>query len=288
MSALPLNLAPVNDDMLPSFVGSYRAATLTSAVSSADLTTDEYAIQQEEHNVRKTLDFIEPMLSMKAAKRVLDVGCGVGTMVSTLAGQGYEAYGVDLAGVQDRWKALQRSPERFFVVDALNMRLPFHDASLDFVFTLGVIEHVGTTDGFSDREPRYHQIREAWLRELFRVVRPGGAMLIGGPNKGFPIDVAHGPDTRASHLELLLSKWAGATVHKTWGENFLWGYDDIHRYLRGCAYRMTAQSVSRYVHYSRVPSLVRPLVQGYVKHLPKALLATGFNPWMAALVERVA
>lgn len=280
-------LALVQPGVIRGEVFGYRTLVPVEVASiQPDTTTEDYAHEQSVHNIRKTLDYLMPILRAADARTVVDVGCGIGTMVATLLQQGFDAYGTDLPGLSRFWHGQDYPRERFFVVDAYDMRLPFKDNSLDFAYTLGVIEHVGTADGHSERLPEYRSIRKAWLREIFRVLKPGGHMLIGGPNRNFPVDVAHGPDSRASGLELKLSRWCGATVHKTWGENFLLSYRDFDEYLAGCAYRMTPLGVSGYVGYSRVPGIFRPLVEAYVAHMPKSLLGTGFNPWVMALIQK--
>ena len=143
-----------------------------------------------------------------------------------------------------------------------------------------MIEHVGTTDGHADRRPDYHEVRRQWVQEIFRILMPGGHMLLAGPNRGFPIDVAHGLEER------ILSGWLGVSVHKTWGSNFQWGYADFHLYLSEHSYSVMPLSIASYVHYSRVPGLLRSLVKSYVDRLPAYLLGTGFNPWTAALIRK--
>jgi len=286
---------PDNNMAMPGFsvkpsssrIDGYAAFLQTPAEVSPDTTTEEYAGEQAQWNTKKTLDYILPVIRECGANRVLDVGCGTGTMVRTLLETGCDAYGADLAGLSRFWARQNHPADHFFIVDPNQFELPFYDGTLDFAFSLGVIEHVGTSDGHADRLPNYHQLRKHWLREVFRTVKPGGHMLIGGPNRNFPIDVAHGLDSRASGLEKALSRFAGASIHKTWGENFLWSYSDFPQYLDGLRYSMRALSVDRYVGYSRVPGLVRPLVEAYVRHLPKALLASGCNPWVMALVRKV-
>ena len=251
-----------------------------------DATTDEYAEIQKCQNIDKTLTYIFPLINRLAAKSVLDVGCGVGTMVKTLNGKGIDAYGVDLISLGRYWLAQDMDRERFFFVDPYRMELPFESNSLDFVFTLGAIEHVGTTNGHSERRLDYHTIRRLWIRELFRVIKPGGHLLIGGPNRCFPFDTAHGPDTKASPLELRLSRLFGLTVHKTWGENFLWSFTDVKRYLYGLPYSMKPQRISGYVYFSRVPKVLRGFTRLYIDYMPEFLLGTGCNPWMMALIRK--
>jgi SAM-dependent methyltransferase len=269
-------------------IGGYAATVAADSDHLPDLTTDEYADTQLNINVRKTLDFIEPQIKIAGARSVLDVGCGMGTMVHSLREHGYLAYGVDIAGIQQRWSSVGRPSDSFFLVDSGVLELPFRSNSLDFSFSLGVIEHIGTSDGHADRIPEYHAIRRQWLREVYRVVKPGGHMLIGGPNRNFPIDVAHGLDSKASAVERWLSARIGASIHRIWGENFLWSYGDFDKYLDGLPYSLEPLSVKNYVYYSRVPAIFRPMVRGYVDYLPRALLGTGFNPWVAALITKEA
>src|SRR5205807_3832455 len=44
------------------------------------------------------------------------------------------------------------------------------------------------------------------------------------PNRCFPVDTAHGPDSMAMNWEKTFAARTGVTIHRPWGENFLWGY----------------------------------------------------------------
>jgi hypothetical protein len=100
------------------------------------------------------------------------------------------------------------------------------------------------------------------------------------------MDMAHDLDTQSSAVERWLSRRLGVSVHRTWGEYFLWSYADVHRYLKGLPYVLEPQPVAGFIGCSRVPALVRPLVQAYVDHLPRRLHGTAFNPWVMALVHK--
>lgn len=251
-----------------------------------DATTEEYAEDQREHNAFKVQSYLVPILERTNSKVILDVGCGVGAMVTTLCELGYDAYGIDLLGLEKFWSRLNNPRERFYIVDPFSFDLPFCDQVFDLAFSFGVIEHVGTSNGHSDRLPNYHEMRREWIREIFRTVKVGGHLLMGGPNRNFPVDVAHGLDSRSSGLERMLSKVVGASVHKPWGDYFLWSYRDMHRYLEGLSYELEALSIDGLVAFGRVPALVRPLVRAYVHYMPQSLLETSLNPWMMALVRR--
>ena len=253
---------------------------------SSDVTTEDYASEQSYYHEAKAQSYVLPVLREKAAVTVLDVGCGIGGMVQTIGQAGYQAFGVDLIGLDRRWRDLGRPTDRFFVVDPLKFALPFADGAINFAFSLGVIEHVGTTDGHADRRPDWHEMRQNWLREIFRTLSVGGRMLIGGPNRGFPIDVAHGLDSRASRWEQWLSARTRRSVHRTWGDNFLWGFKDIPRYLEGLPFTIEPRSVQGLLDLGRVPSPVRAVARAYIRHMPRSLLATGMNPWMLAVVTR--
>jgi SAM-dependent methyltransferase len=248
--------------------------------------TDAYQARQEENHPAVVERFLRPIIEPLAPSTILDVGCGVGGMVNALVDRGYDAFGVDLLDNVEAWQRLGRSRERFCVVSPDHLVLPFADGSIDFIFSLGVIEHVGTTNGHSDRRPDYHDVREQWLREVYRVLKPGGHMLIGGPNRHFPIDT-HGPDSRASALELWLSRKARVSIHKTWGEHFLWAFEDFDRYLHGFRYTVTGVSMKNYYNYSKhIGGLAARMFRLYVNHLPGGLMKSAFNPWTIGLIEK--
>jgi SAM-dependent methyltransferase len=96
------------------------------------------------------------------AGRVLDIGCGSSRIVQTLA----QAVGVDLAMRKLRWL---RRPGRHLVQASIN-HLPFSDGAFDAVISSEVIEHVPP--------------EEVNLRELVRVIRPGGLLVLGTPDYG--------------------------------------------------------------------------------------------------------
>jgi len=280
------NSIPVDRSGIRQTIGGYSSLFSGAVDDVPDVTTDEYAANQEQVNTAKTINYLLPRVKAAGARSVLDVGCGVGAMVRNFIDLGYDAYGVDLPGLHRHWTRLALPPERMFIVDPDGLQLPFADNSIDFVYTLGVIEHVGTSNGHSDRLPDYQARRKQWLREVYRVVRPGGRMLVAGPNRKFPVDMAHDIDTRASTFERWLSRKLRVSVHKTWGENFLWAYSDVHLYLEGLSYTLEPHGVAGFIGCSRVPGLIRPMVQAYVDRLPKALYGTGFNPWVMAMVHK--
>jgi SAM-dependent methyltransferase len=278
--------SPLLEDRLVSRVQCYPAMVAASDAPTYNALTAEYAAGQLRDNVAKTHRYLEPILNRINARRVLDAGCGIGTMVTVLLEQDYDAYGFDLLEHVPRWAEQELPRGRFVVTDPGYLDLPFASGSFDAVFSFGVIEHVGTSDGHATRRPDYHSIRRQWVAELFRVLRVGGHLLLGGPNRTFPMDTAHGLDAAASALEHRLSRLARVTIHRPWGDNFLWSYGDLRRCVEGLPCTIMPQSVEGLANFSRVPRPFGGLARAYIRHLPSVLLGTPCNPWMMALVRR--
>ena len=98
-------------------------------------------------------------------KRVLDVGCGLGMYTSAFTRYTSHVFGVEVEA--DR--ARDAHGRARGVVRSVGETLPFADASFDVVFSHEVLEHV--TD---DR---------LCAREIVRVTRPGGRIVIFVPNR---------------------------------------------------------------------------------------------------------
>lgn len=111
-------------------------------------------------------------------KRVLEVGCGTGLVLQRIAGFAKEAKGIDLSPGM-----LEHARERGLDVrEADCTQLPFPDASFDVACSFKVLAHV----------PDF----TAAVREMVRVVRPGGHIVIDVYNRTslrFAIKRAFGP-----------------------------------------------------------------------------------------------
>ena len=108
-------------------------------------------------------------LEIAADDRVLDVGCGTGFATAALARESTDVHAIDQSAHQLARafeKFGRRGPVRFYRGDA--ERLPFPDDSFDVVWSSGSIE--------------YWPRPVATLRELRRVVRPDGQVLVVGPD----------------------------------------------------------------------------------------------------------
>ena len=124
--------------------------------------------------------FINRLLVMvKPGARILDFGCGAGSMVFRLRELGFDAYGFDIHDYvayrsdDDRqWFRFSQSTSRdtsAFTIDADRYAIPFEDDLFDVVHSTSVIEHV------LDIRPM--------MRECARVLRPDGVSIHFYPSK---------------------------------------------------------------------------------------------------------
>jgi len=127
---------------------------------------------------RLTLDREEAVLRLVSdGGRLLDVGCGEGWLVLAAASRFSEAYGIDISGVrigraQARVQESDSSRIRLQVVD-VSEGLPFDDGYFDAVSCVATLEHV-----FSP---------VAVAREMWRVLRPGGEIVIAASNAAYAV-----------------------------------------------------------------------------------------------------
>lgn len=170
--------------------------------SSVDELTAEHreGLAQEEIGTRSRIHgYYLPLLRSMPQKvtRVLDAGCGNGLGVDLLLDAGLAAWGVDLSQLRQwQWREQRTHRDHLAVADV--SRLPFADQAFDVVISSGVLEHVGVEE---TSVPRYrvtpleskNDARLQMIRELARVLRPGGTLFLDFPNGAFPIDFWHGP-----------------------------------------------------------------------------------------------
>jgi demethylmenaquinone methyltransferase/2-methoxy-6-polyprenyl-1,4-benzoquinol methylase len=110
------------------------------------------------------------LLDIESDDRVLDIGCGTGFATEGLLERVDTVYGLDQSPHQLE-KAYEKfgkrdGPVNFHLGDA--ERLPFHDDTFDVVWSSGSIEYwPNPVDA---------------LQECRRITRPGGQVLIVGPN----------------------------------------------------------------------------------------------------------
>jgi SAM-dependent methyltransferase/uncharacterized membrane protein YbhN (UPF0104 family) len=102
----------------------------------------------------------------------LDLGCGLGLQANALRARGYRVIGLDAAHELVR----RAADSGVTAVTGSALSLPFADESLDFVYTVGVLHHL------QDRAAQ-----RAAVREVMRVLRPGGVFMVHETNPRNPL-----------------------------------------------------------------------------------------------------
>jgi len=150
-------------------------------VSSTPHYKEDYFLGREVWpDFRMELRAVLDLARLTAALRVLEVGCGSGELLRSLAGSARFAVGVDLSAA-----GLGIARGKAPVACASADKLPFEDSSFDAVVAQHLIEHLS--------EPGVA------LAEWRRVLRPGGRLVLVTPNAAYP-DPSHFEDPTHVHL----------------------------------------------------------------------------------------
>jgi ubiquinone/menaquinone biosynthesis C-methylase UbiE len=117
---------------------------------------------------RFALEMIETRVP--AGAKILDVGCGTGHLAGELMRRGFDACGIDMSEAMVRYAREHYGADRFQTGDI--ERIPFPNNSFDGVMCLGVVEYLSDD--------------ESALREMWRVLKPGGWAVITTPSSICP------------------------------------------------------------------------------------------------------
>jgi ubiquinone/menaquinone biosynthesis C-methylase UbiE len=131
--------------------------------------------QSGENEVRDDLALLEEYGVSIPHGHALDFGCGVGRLTQGLAKHFDRATGMDIAPTMIRLaRSFDAAARCRFIHNETNDLSVIPAASVDFLLTLLVLQHMA---------PRYS---ERYVREFFRVLRPGGAAIVQLPSGGHP------------------------------------------------------------------------------------------------------
>ncbi|TAK77417.1 MAG: class I SAM-dependent methyltransferase [Aquabacterium sp.] len=157
--------------------------------------TDETLLTYEENsNADLTANYWTPLFKKlwpKARKepRLLSVGCGTGVDVEMLHKEGFDSVGIDCGNRTAVWPR-RAHYERLLLANGKH--LPFDDNSFDAAFCGCVFPHVGVVGDSNQTAPDVDDQRYAMAREMVRILRPGGYVVVASPNRWFPMDIFHG------------------------------------------------------------------------------------------------
>ncbi|MEO5819347.1 MAG: class I SAM-dependent methyltransferase [Vicinamibacteraceae bacterium] len=121
---------------------------------------------------RNKIGVLRDLVGTDPVNVVVEVGCGSGNLLLEGHLPARTVVGVDASLPALRFCASRRGGSRFHFSRAAGERLPFRDASVDLVILVEVIEHLP--------EPALT------LRQIARVLRPGGRLVMTTPNYDWP------------------------------------------------------------------------------------------------------
>lgn len=254
-----------------------------------DPTDEAQMIYEERANQDQTRNFWIPLFrnlfGQSATNRtptLLSLGCGTGVDVDLLNEEGFNCVGIDCGNRSAVWDRRERKNHLLL---ANGKHLPFPAATFDGVFCGCVFPHVGV-EGDTDRvAARYHDDRLELAREMSRVLKPGGKILVSSPNRLFPFDIFHGR-TPGSYRPR--PYWPG--------NPFLLSVADYRRMFRqaGCA-SARPLSVENYWGFVRSKNSLKGRLLGLpIRFLFKLtsferfkhLRASPLMPWIVVMVEK--
>jgi SAM-dependent methyltransferase/predicted O-methyltransferase YrrM len=172
--------------------------------------------------------------------RILDWGCGHGHAADALQRAGLDVVALEYSPeLQEGTRVrLPYFPDVEAIYTREPVRLPFEDESFDAVLSLGVLEHVPDPEGS--------------LRELHRVLRPGGTLyLYKLPN-------------RLSYLEKI-AKLAGLSYHGEREHDTLWTVRSVREALARHGFQVESARRANMLPLTvpgRVAARLAPLIWG--------------------------
>jgi SAM-dependent methyltransferase len=122
---------------------------------------------------QRRLDMILRAAGERIKGHILENGCGVGMYVEHLSPLGGTVIGLEY-DFERAAEARRNSPQ---IINAAGESLPLPSGTFDLILSHEVLEHV--------RDDR------AAIREMVRILKPGGRVLIFSPNRGYPFET-HG------------------------------------------------------------------------------------------------
>jgi ubiquinone/menaquinone biosynthesis C-methylase UbiE len=116
---------------------------------------------------KNILDAVRPHMSLDSSSRVLDFGCGCGrVLVYFKNAAGCQMTGSDIDAEAIAWCKDNLADFANFIQNGTIPPLPIADSTFDLVYSISVFTHL----------PKRMQFQ--WLKELERVTKPGGLLLL--------------------------------------------------------------------------------------------------------------
>lgn len=123
--------------------------------------------KEQRGNLQTNLEFLEKTGLLKPKHKLLEIGCGIGSVVAELSGRGYGIIGADISREAIAY-GLKKYGDIKLRVEPTE-RLSFADETFDIVMSFDLFEHIARID--------------IHVGEVCRILKPGGYYLFQTPNK---------------------------------------------------------------------------------------------------------
>jgi len=171
---------------------------------------------------RRKVDLIARKLALREGDRLLDIGCGWGTMAIHAARHyGARVVGITLSEPQARY-ATQRSRDEG-VADLVEFRVQDYrdvdDAPFDAVSSIGMSEHVG------------RRSLDAYSQRIFGYLRPGGRFLNHAIGRPVPLAQDAPPSraaVRARQVRVALGLRGPSKIYSPFIERYVFPDGELH------------------------------------------------------------
>jgi ubiquinone/menaquinone biosynthesis C-methylase UbiE len=158
---------------------------------------------------------IRPLLSLQDGMKVLDVGCGTGSLLKELSRSGKELnlYGIDLSSEMIRAAREKLKDEKHVELhEASAADLPFESNFFDYIVCMNSLHH--------------HADPNQSLTEMARILKPGGVMILTD-----------------SFVDSTVRKILSRTVYLLWNEGEVQYFkrEELRRIFRSLGYEPVRQ-----------------------------------------------
>ena len=123
--------------------------------------------KEERGNLQTNLEFLAQIDLLRSGDRILEIGCGIGTIVHELSKKGHDIIGIDISSEAIEYGRKKYSDIHLEVQAAET--LPYEDESFEVVLSFDLFEHIAKI--------------EKHISEVGRVLGPSGYYLFQTPNR---------------------------------------------------------------------------------------------------------
>ena len=204
--------------------------------------------------------------------KILDLGCGAGKLVQAARASGYDFHGCGL-GLRDAHTDADTNLVQQGILRNIDLdpyQLPFDDGTFDIVISDQVFEHV--------------MDYPSTLREIRRVLKPGGAFLHIFPPRYMPIEPhVHVPLGTMLRQRWWLKTWALVGIRNEFQTKMsaTEACEANHTYLTSHTNYLTKRELRR--QFGQFYTDVRFVEDAFLKNSPRGRKIYGLTRWMPFL-----